>query len=220
MSFLENLCVGQAQKVIAGLSCLENRKMAYEMAWTRLEKRFGNPRKLLTLVKQNLLDGPPIKEWDAKELMSLCNKMCKCKTSFQGWEKEELLNSEELLRSIFLRLPYKLRYQFVTITHGNGGGSFFDLRLLVENAALSSRYRIWSTAAKVVQLSRRFDAHPDLLGLLSSAFVQAGKRRNQRLYRHKRVAGGQAMEFARMCSTLFGNAKNLDVCKYRAVGIM
>ena len=60
MSFLENLCVGQAQEVILGLSCLEIRKMAYEMAWTRLEKRFGNPRKLLTLVKQDLLDGPPI----------------------------------------------------------------------------------------------------------------------------------------------------------------
>ena len=109
--------------------------MAYEMAWTRLEKRFGNPRKLLTLVKQDLLDGPPIKEWDAKTLMSLCDRMYKCETSFQGWEKEELLNSEELLRSIFLRLPYKLRCQFVTITHGNGSGTFSDLRLLVENAA-------------------------------------------------------------------------------------
>ena len=64
--------------------------------------------------------------------MSLYDKMYKCETSFQGWEKEELLNSEELLRSIFLCLPYKLRCQFVTITHG---GTFSDLRLLVENAA-------------------------------------------------------------------------------------
>ena len=32
--------------------------MAYEMAWTHLEKRFGNPKKFLTLVKQDLLDGP------------------------------------------------------------------------------------------------------------------------------------------------------------------
>ena len=61
--------------------------------------------------------------------------MYKCETSFQGWEKEELLNSEELLRSIFLRFPYKLRCQFVTITHGNVGGTFSDLRLLPEKAA-------------------------------------------------------------------------------------
>ena len=32
MSFLENSCVGQAPEVIAGLSCLENKKMAYETA--------------------------------------------------------------------------------------------------------------------------------------------------------------------------------------------
>ena len=77
MSLLENLCIGQAQKVISGLSCLENRKMAYEMAWTSLEKRFGNPRKLMTPVKQDLLDGPPMKEWDARALMGLCDKMYK-----------------------------------------------------------------------------------------------------------------------------------------------
>ena len=62
MSLLESLCSGKAQEVIAGLSCLENRRMAYELAWSRLDKRFGNPRKLLALVKQDLLNGPAIKE--------------------------------------------------------------------------------------------------------------------------------------------------------------
>ena len=88
VSFLRNLCVGHAQEVIAELSCLENRMIAYKMAWSRLEKRFGNPRKLLTLVKQDLLDRPPIKEWDARLFYEPGDKMYKCETSFQGWEKE------------------------------------------------------------------------------------------------------------------------------------
>ena len=41
-AFLEEACVGRAQQVIAGLPCLEDREQAYNMAWSRLDKRFRN----------------------------------------------------------------------------------------------------------------------------------------------------------------------------------
>ena len=53
-AFLEEACVGRAQQVIAGLSCLEDREQAYNMAWSRLDKRFRNRTKLMSLVKQDL----------------------------------------------------------------------------------------------------------------------------------------------------------------------
>ena len=62
--------------------------------------------------------------------------MYRCETSFQGWGKEELLNSEELMQSLFMRLPYKLKTQFVAASNGGRGkGTFSDLRIVVENAA-------------------------------------------------------------------------------------
>ena len=136
MSFLESFCGGKAQEVITGLSCLKSRRTAYELTWSRLDKRFGNPRKLLTLVKQDLLNGPAIKEWDAEALTDLCDKMYCCETSFQGWDKEELLNSEELMQSLFVRLPCKLKTHFVAARNrSRGSGTFYDLRTVVENAA-------------------------------------------------------------------------------------
>ena len=84
-SFLEDACKGKAHQLIAGLSCLEDREQAYNMAWLRLDKRFGDQNKLMSRVRQDILEGPPIKEWDAQALLELCNKMYKCETGFYGW---------------------------------------------------------------------------------------------------------------------------------------
>ena len=132
-AFLEEACVGRAQQVIAGLSCLEDREQAYNMAWSRLNKRFGNPTKLMSLVNQDL-EGPPIKEWNAKALIDLCDNMYKCETSFFGWRECHLLNNDDLLQKVFQRLPYKLKSQFVSVVD-KGLGTFTQLRELVENAA-------------------------------------------------------------------------------------
>ena len=132
-AFLEQACVGRAQQVIAGLSCLEDREQAYNMAWSRLDKRFGNRNKLMSLVEQDL-EGPPIKEWDAKALIDLSDKMYKCETSFFGWRESHLLNNDDLLQKVFQRLPYKLKSQFVSI-FDKGSGTFTQLRELVENSA-------------------------------------------------------------------------------------
>ena len=132
-AFLEEACVGRAQQVIVGLSCLEDREQAYYMAWSRLDKRFGNRTKLMSFVKQDL-EEPAIKEWDAKALIDLCDKMYKCETSFFGWRESHLLNNDDLLQKVFQRLPYKLKSQFVSIVD-KGLGTFTQLRELVENAA-------------------------------------------------------------------------------------
>ena len=42
MSFLEESCIGKAFEIISGLSCFDDRKHAYQLAWERLDRRFGN----------------------------------------------------------------------------------------------------------------------------------------------------------------------------------
>ena len=87
MSFLEETCVGKAREVISGLSCFNDQRRAYDLSWKRLNKRFGDQRKLMSLVKQNLVNGPPpVKEWDADGLTHLCDLMYKCETSFKALE--------------------------------------------------------------------------------------------------------------------------------------
>ena len=54
LSHLEALCVGEARNVIEGLSANPNRKYAYEMAWRRLEDRFGDPTALIRKVLNEL----------------------------------------------------------------------------------------------------------------------------------------------------------------------
>ena len=136
MSFLEETCVGKALDVISELSCFEDRQYACKIAWERLDKRFGNQRKLLSLVKEGLISEPPIKEWDAYGLMNLCDLMYKCETSFRAWGKEGLLDSDELMQGLFQRLPYRIRAKFVSIDSGdNDSGTFEKLRELVESAA-------------------------------------------------------------------------------------
>jgi len=54
MSFLESMCVGKAKDVIAGLSCLPDQNVAYEKAWIRLEKRFGDSQKLMAKLQEQV----------------------------------------------------------------------------------------------------------------------------------------------------------------------
>ena len=82
MSFLESLCVGKAKDVIVGLLCLVDRAYAYEKAWSRLEKRFGDTRKPMDCLQDDLLEGPVMKGWDAERLTKICNRMYKCEVSF------------------------------------------------------------------------------------------------------------------------------------------
>ena len=87
----------------------------------------------MSLVKQDL-EGLPIKEWDAKALIDLCDKVYKCETNFFGWRESHLLNNDDLLQKVFQRLPYILKSQCVSIVD-KGLGTFTQLRELVENAA-------------------------------------------------------------------------------------
>ena len=47
MSFLEESCIGKAFEIISGLSSFDDRKHAYQLAWERLDRRFGNQTKLM-----------------------------------------------------------------------------------------------------------------------------------------------------------------------------
>ena len=138
MAFLESMCVGKAHDAIAGLSCLVNCKEAYTKAWDRLEKRFGDTNKLMHRLKEELLDGPVIKESDARSLLCLSDKMYRCEVSLESWNKGWMLNSQQLMYKLFERLPYRLRSQFVTISSNKECATFQDLRQLVEKAAMEA----------------------------------------------------------------------------------
>ena len=137
IAFLESMCIGRARDAISGLACLLDSAEAYERAWERLEKRFGDPSKLMNRLKQELLEGPPIREGDAEGLLKLGDKMYRCEVSFQSWDKTWMLNSQELMHCLFERLPYRLKSQFVGLctTTATNPNTFHDLRVLVERFA-------------------------------------------------------------------------------------
>ena len=136
MSFLEETCVGKAREVFSGLSCFDDRRHAYDLSWERLDKRFCDQRKLMSLVKQDLVNGLPMKEWDADGLMHLCDLMYKCEISFKAWNKSHLLGNNEIMLGLFQRFPYRVRAKFVSVSNeGNDNGTFQKLRELVELAA-------------------------------------------------------------------------------------
>ena len=90
----------------------------------------------MTRIKGDLLEGPPIKEYDANGLLCLCDLMYKCETSFAAWGNLELLNSDEVIQGLFQRLPYRIKTQFVSVSRkGSDECLFQSLRELVENAA-------------------------------------------------------------------------------------
>ena len=113
LAFLKSMCVGRTWDVVAGLSCLVCSEEAYARAWEKLEKRFGEMSNLMNRQCQELLDGPSIKEGDAEAMLRLSDKMYRYEISFQGWKKGWMLNSRDLMHSLFELLPYRMKSQFV-----------------------------------------------------------------------------------------------------------
>ena len=64
-------------------------------------------------LRQEFLDGPSRKEGDAETMLRLSDKKHPCETSFQGWNKSWMLNSQDLMHSLFEHLPYRTKSQFV-----------------------------------------------------------------------------------------------------------
>ena len=106
MAFLESLCKGKAHEVIFDLSCLANSKDAYSRAWSCLDARFGDTRKLMARLGEELLVGPPLRESDCDSLLELSDKMYQCEASFEGCEKSWMLNNQDFCIVFFNRLPY------------------------------------------------------------------------------------------------------------------
>ena len=82
------------------------------VAWRRLEDRFDDPTALIRKV-QNELQGPPIRDWDGKELTILRDRMFNCESVYEAWGRSGELNSTDALMKVFERLPYKVKTQFI-----------------------------------------------------------------------------------------------------------
>ena len=135
LTYLESLCVGEAHRAIKGLILHPNREYAYRTAWERLDQRFGAYNRLMQRVRDDLLEGPAIKQWDVSALTALCDKMFNSENTFASGSRINDLNSPDVIKSLVLRLPYKLKFEFVTISRRhNNQGTFQDLRILVDIA--------------------------------------------------------------------------------------
>ena len=69
--------------MIAGLKTIK-KKDGCELANSRLDKRFGNPLKFLRLIKQDLLNGPAIKEWYTDRQNKFISPKCHNKTKYKS----------------------------------------------------------------------------------------------------------------------------------------
>ena len=71
-----------------------------------------------------------------------------------------MLNNQELMHKLFQRLPYKIKSEFVRISNeSSSGGTFHELRVLVEKAASAAEVQIVNTkdyfVAARCQIQRR-----------------------------------------------------------------
>ena len=132
LTYLESLCAGEAHRAIKGLILHPNREYAYRTAWKILDQRFGDYNRLTQRVRDDLQEGPAIKEWDVSASTALCYKMFNCENTFASWGRVIDLNSPDVIKSLFLRLPYTLKSEFVALSRRhNNQGTFQDLRILV-----------------------------------------------------------------------------------------
>ena len=107
----------------------------HRTAWERLDQRFGDYNRLMQRVRDDLPEGSAIKEWDVSALTALSDKMFNCENTFASWGGINDLNSPDVIKSLFLRLPHKLKSEFVASSRRhNNQGTFQDLRILVDTA--------------------------------------------------------------------------------------
>ena len=93
MAFLDSLCVGKVHEVIAGIGCLFDIRTTYMRAWDRLDKRFGDVKKVMQHLRGELLNGLAIKDGDAKGLLRFADRMYQCEVTFDDLDKMWMLNS-------------------------------------------------------------------------------------------------------------------------------
>ena len=70
-------------------------------------------------VRNDLLEGPPIKEWDVEAFTALCDKKFNSENVLASWGRENDLNSPDVIKSLFLRLLYRLKSEFVAVSRKN-----------------------------------------------------------------------------------------------------
>ena len=109
MAFLESSYVGKARVVIAKICCLLDSHRAYVKAWERLDKRFGDVKKLMAHLRGELLMGSAITEGAVEELRKLSDKMYQCEVTFQELGKMWMLDWQDLMHDLFERHSHRIK---------------------------------------------------------------------------------------------------------------
>jgi len=84
-----------------------------------------------------LLDGPAIELYEAASLATLRDRMLECESTYAGCGRLSELNSSDVLRKLFKRLPEKVKAEFISYSR-KGLGTFVKLRELVDEAAANA----------------------------------------------------------------------------------
>ena len=154
MTYLESLCVGKAGRAIKGLSGHTDWSLAYRTAWESLEQRFGNRNVLMTKIREDLLSGSNIQEYDAAALNNLRDKMFECKQTYESMGKLQELDSPDVINKLFSRLPEGLRKNFVTM-YRYGQRSFKGLRGLIDDATCDAECMLGKQLFNASQVAAR-----------------------------------------------------------------
>ena len=133
--YLQMYLTGKALKLIQGCSVHSDKPVGYRKAWELLHCKYCSNATLMKKVKDDLMKGSSIREFDSERSADIAIKMTNCKCLYESKGMLGELNGSEILDKILNRLPGKLQQHFAELSfykqRQNSYGTFNDLLLII-----------------------------------------------------------------------------------------
>jgi hypothetical protein len=107
LNFLEQYTVGEAHKIVSGLSYLEA-STGYTAALRELEARYGEPDVVVNSFIKKALSWPNIKPNDVKGIDNFSIFLIECHNAVQSMDAVKVLDYSENMKQLVAKLPYHL----------------------------------------------------------------------------------------------------------------
>ena len=139
LQWLLNNVGGEARELIHTCSWTEHEK-GLEKALKLLKKNYGEDHMIANSYLRKLMEGPKIKQFDAKAIIGLSNEMENCKSLLEGLSLESNLDTPGAVKMIARRLPNHLLLKWTSkssyfISELKRQPGFEDLRQFIEKQA-------------------------------------------------------------------------------------
>ena len=120
---------GEAWQLIHTCSWTDNDK-GLEKALKLLKKNYGEDHRIANSYLRKLIEGPKIKQFDAKAIIGLSNEMENCKSLLEGLSLASNLNTPGAVKMIARRLPHHLLLKWTSkfVLHQPAEATGRDLR--------------------------------------------------------------------------------------------